>query len=184
MSDSVIEPVIPVSTGTSIPSKMSKERRECHGKGKKYRRDNKGTTFMEVRFTGHTDEFKNAIYDITYNMSDQYTTTTRAIAEHVGRAYKNGSIVKSSIEELTVMALDVPRDPVLPNALELRIWEREVDEYAKQKNTLTMNLRNLYSLILGQVTPALRTKLRTYEVFNTIRIGLASPSDDDPHHLF
>jgi len=48
-------------------------------------------------------------------MSDQYTTTIRAIAEHVGRTYKNGSAVKTSIEELTALAIVTPPDLVAPN---------------------------------------------------------------------
>jgi len=48
------------------------------------------------------------------------------------------------------------------------MWERDVDEYMKQKNLLSMNLKTLYSLVWGQVTPALCAKLRTYTMFNQI----------------
>jgi len=51
-------------------------------------------------------------------MSDQFTQTTIVIAEHVGRTYKSGSLVKSSIEEMTEQVLDAPVTPTTPNALE------------------------------------------------------------------
>jgi len=101
-------------------------------------------------------------------MSNQYKMTRRAIAEHVGRTYQSGSTVKAFIEEMTEQVLKAPITPDAPNALEQRIWEMEVDEYVKQKNILTMNLKTLYSLIWGQAAPALRAKLRKYAVFNRI----------------
>ena len=88
MSDPETNTPAPVSTGTSTPSGMFKERRDHRGKGKKARRT-KGSTFRELNFSGHTEESKDKVYNLTYNIPDQYTTTTRAIAKHVGRAYKN-----------------------------------------------------------------------------------------------
>ena len=58
MFDLVIEPVISIPVRASTSSEMSKERRERRGKGKNYRRNNKGTIFREVKFTGHTKELK------------------------------------------------------------------------------------------------------------------------------
>ena len=109
-----------VSAGASAPSETSNERRDRRGKGKKARRT-KGTTFREPKFSGHTEELKDEVYDLTYNMSDQYTATTIAISEHVRRTYNNESAVKTSIEELTALVLVLPADSVAPNVLELRI---------------------------------------------------------------
>ena len=120
MSDPETAPTTSVPAGKSTPSETSKERRERRGKGEKTRRT-RGATFKEPNFTGNTEELKENIYNLIYNMGDRYTTTTRAIAEHAGRTYKNGSMVKASIEELTAMALDVLTDSIVPNALELRI---------------------------------------------------------------
>ena len=64
---------------------------------------------------------------MTYIMSYQYAITTRAIEEHVERAYKNGLSVKTLIEDLIVLVIVILPDPIAPNILELRIWEREVD---------------------------------------------------------
>ena len=68
-------------------------------------------------------------------MSDQYTITTRATAEHVKRMYKNGLTVKTLIEELTALMIVTPPDPVAPNILELRILERKFDEYVNKKRS-------------------------------------------------
>ena len=84
MSDPESSTPTPVSTGNSTPSETSKERRNRRGKGKKARRT-KWLTFCKPKFSGHTKELKDEGYDLTYNISDQYTTKTRAIAEYVGR---------------------------------------------------------------------------------------------------
>ena len=135
---------------------------------KKGRQNNKGATFREAKFTVHTEEFNNEIYDLTYNMRDQYMATTRDISEQVSNVYPNGLTFNASIEEMTAQVLHTPITPTQPNTLEHRIWEREVDKNAKQKNILTMNLKTLYSLIWGKSTPALRAKLCTYAVLNII----------------
>ena len=62
-------------------------------------------------------------------MSDQFTQTTREVVERVGYTYKNGSLVKSSIEEITEQVLDAPVTPTTTNALEQQMWERDVDKY-------------------------------------------------------
>ena len=111
----------PVSTGTSARSETFEEKRDCRWKGKKAKRQ-EGSTFKEPKFSGHTKELKDDIFYLNYNMSDQYTTTTRAIVEHVGRKYKNDSVVKTSIEELAALVIFIPPDPVGPNILESRIW--------------------------------------------------------------
>ena len=149
MYTSIAQPVIPFPAGISTPLETSKERRERHGKGKKGIRNNSrnGATFKVDKFFGRTEELKSEIYDLTYNMSDQFTQTTRAITEHTGRTYKSGSLVKSSIKEMTEQVLHAPVIPTTPNTLEQQMWDRDVDEYTKQKNLLLMNLKTLYSLV-------------------------------------
>ena len=62
----------------------SKDRRARRGKGKKPRRADTGATRI-TKFMGSTEALKDYNYDLCYNMGDQYTKTTRAIAEYVGR---------------------------------------------------------------------------------------------------
>ena len=114
-----------------------------------------------TKFIGNTEDLGDHIYDIGYNQSDQYTTTTREISHHVGRTYKNGADVERSIDGLTPLVLDIPVDPVYPDESNLskvviRIWEREVDGYVRRKDTLDQNLRTLYSLIWGQCSPSMK----------------------------
>ena len=106
-------------TWTTLPT--SKEGRDLCGKSKKNRRQI-NPTLKEPKFESHTDEIKDNIYDLNYNMSDQYTTTTQAIYEHVGRICKNGAAVRTSIEQPTTLVIVLPTDPIAPNVLELRIW--------------------------------------------------------------
>ena len=146
------------------------EKRRRRGRGRNSRRQPAQRT---PKYTGDTDDLKGHIYDIGYNQSDQYTTTTREIAHHVGRTYKHGADVKRSIDELTQLSLQVPTDPVHPDpsnpsAVVKRIWEREVDTYARRKDILEHNLRTLYSLIWGQCSLPLKAKLESRNEFQHI----------------
>ena len=94
------------------PKESPKDRRFRRGKGKKARRRHpvRGTKFI-----GNTEDLGEHVYDIGYNQSDQYTTTTREISHHVGHTYKNGADVKRSIDGLTQLLLAIPVDHVYPD---------------------------------------------------------------------
>ena len=157
---------------TTFKKKESpRDRRFRRGKGKKARRN---PLARGPKFTGDTEDLKDHVYDVGYNQSDQYTTTTREISHHVGRSYKNGADVKRSIDGLRPMVIPIPPDPVHPDPLNpsavlIRIWEREVDGYVRRKDTLDQNLRTLYSLIWGQCSPSMKAKLEARNTHKDIR---------------
>jgi len=72
----------PVSVEVTLETPKDRRARLC--KGKKPRRAPTGTP-RTTKFIGSTEALKYYNYDLSYNMSDQYTKTTRVIAEYVGR---------------------------------------------------------------------------------------------------
>lgn len=50
----------------------------------------------------------------------------------------------------------------------MRVWERDIDNHVKQKSTLQVNLKILYSLAWRQVTPVLCHKLKCLAIFTQI----------------
>ena len=64
--------------------------------------------------------------------------------------------------------------------LESRIFDKEIDMYMKRRSTLDENVQNCYSLVLGQCTDLLKSKLKqshewhaastTYDVLILIRV--------------
>jgi len=59
--------------------------------------------------------------------------------------------VKSLIEQLTEHILTISPDTELgATQVTIRFWEREVDDYVKQKAILIANLKTLFSLTGGK----------------------------------
>jgi hypothetical protein len=59
----------------------------------------------------------------------------------VGWTFKKGSDARLAIENLSLPALTIPKDPADDKSKTLtRIWEKEVDEYLKRKTYLPDNM--------------------------------------------
>jgi hypothetical protein len=101
------------------------------------------------RFKGRCKDLKGHVYDnIDALQADQYTKTTREIAEFIGRTHKFGTDTRLSIKSMKVFVIEQPEDPPEDaTRTEIRIWEKSIDDYVKRKTILTENIKTAYSLI-------------------------------------
>ena len=84
----------------------------------------------QARFNGRCEELIGNIYDCTdIRQADQYTKTTKEIAEYIGRNYKYGMGTRLAIENLQCFPAKISEDPD-DNATntEPRIWEKRIDD--------------------------------------------------------
>ena len=127
----------------------------------------KGFAPKSIKFEGKCADLKGHIYDCSdVRQSDQFTKTTKEIAEYVGRTYKYGGDTRLAVETLTVPTIPIPADPAEgANRSETRIWEKTVDEYVKQITHLHENIKTLYSLVWGQCTDIMRQTLEAHATF-------------------
>jgi hypothetical protein len=127
----------------------------------------KGFMPRAPKFEGKCADLKGHIYDCSdVRQSDQYTKTTKEIAEYVGRTYTYGGDARLAVETLTLPTLTAPTDPPEnANRTDTRIWEKTVDEHVKQRSYLAENMKTLYSLVWGQCTDIMRQKLEAHESF-------------------
>ena len=114
----------------------------------------KGFVPRAPKFEGKCADLKGHIYDCSdVRQSDQYTKTTKEIAEYVGRTYKYGGDTRLAIETLKKPELVEPTDPPEEaSKTASKIWEKEIDAYVKKKDYIDENMMTLYSLIWGQCT--------------------------------
>ena len=135
----------------------------------------KGFAPRAPKFEGKCADLKGHIYDCSdVRQSDQYTKTTKEIAEYVGRTYKYGGDLRLAVETLQVPVFDVPTDPPdTATRSEIRIWEKTIDEHVKKKTHLSENNKTLFSLVWGQCTDIMRQKLEAHGTFT----GVSSAGD-------
>jgi len=133
-------------------------------------RDNKKRTSRKMRtpgkqghssYKGRIDELKNNVYNYSSNRHDElFATTTKEIANYVGRTFSMGGYMKSAIENLTMPTFAPPAEPgENPSMTEKRIWEEKIKLHVKRDMTLEEGVQKLYSVVWGQCTDAMQARL-------------------------
>ena len=109
-------------------------------------------------------------------------STIKRIAEYVGEEYKYGGDIRSTLENELRITISQPVTPVADPIplIESRIFDKEINIYMKRRSALDENVQKSYSLVLGQCTDLLNSKLKqsnewhvastTYDVLILIRI--------------
>eukprot|EP00978_Attheya_sp_CCMP212_P038666 scaffold193831_cov29-Attheya_sp.AAC.2 len=85
-----------------------------------------------------------------------YVKTTNEIAEYVGTNFTYGNDTKIAVKQLTIPVLTVPADP--PAGAGRGARESYLEE----------NLKTLYSLVWGQCTDAIRTRIEALDNYQTM----------------
>eukprot|EP00978_Attheya_sp_CCMP212_P037164 scaffold173586_cov64-Attheya_sp.AAC.2 len=164
---------------TSDSSGVKKPALESSDKTKRYRNrrgtGKKPTSVNTVvprqpKFEGRCEEIKSHIYDCSdIRQSDIFIKTTKEVAGYMGRSYKYGADAGLAVENMSLPTLAPPSDPAAgASATVTRIWEKEVDEYVKQKSYLKQNMKILYALVWGQCTDVMKQKLEGLSTFKTL----------------
>lgn len=109
------------------------------------------SAMKEPKFEGRLDALNGHIYDCSYRQADMYNKTTKEIAMYVGRTYKFGNDAKLAIEHLGIPMFDKPPNPEEDaGRSDIRIWEKEIDDYVKRKNTFKENMKSAFSVVWGR----------------------------------
>ena len=93
----------------------------------------------------------------------------------MGAEYKQGGDIQATIENNSVFQIPEPCDPLadyataaaIPRFKQL-VFEWEIDSYIKHKGLLQENIQKAYSLILGQCTKLMKSKLKSSDQWATI----------------
>ena len=128
-----------------------------------------------AKFRGNCTDLSGYIFDCSdYKQADTFVNTLKHISEeYVGAKYKNGGDIRSSIineAKLTIPILASPQTPVDAPVEEVAkmIFKGELDEYIKRKSMLDDNIQKANSLVIGQCTDLLQSKLKQQANWSTI----------------
>ena len=101
--------------------------------------------------------------------ADKYITAIKIITEYVGAEFKYGGNIRSSIENSKRFKIPMPTAPSDNyKALLTMILNRKIEIYVKRDGILDENLQKSYSLIHGQFTELLKSKLKTSTNWETV----------------
>ena len=129
------------------------------------------------KFQGACDALKGHTFDCSdYKQADKYATTLKRISEYVGSEFKNGGDVRTSILNEVKFTIPSPTAPTIvdpdnmtPDEKTLsRLHEKRLDAIIKREFLLDANIQRLYSLVIGQCTDLLQTKLKQQTTWSTV----------------
>lgn len=131
-----------------------------------------------AKFKGNCTDLSGYIFDCSdYKQADTFVNTLKRISEYVGAEYKHGGDIRSSIINEAKLTVPVPASPTAPvNADALTpeeevasiIFKGELAEYIKRKSMLDDNVQKAYSLVIGQCTDLLQSKLKQQANWTTL----------------
>ena len=131
-----------------------------------------------LKFKGNCADLHGQIFDCSdYKQADMYVSTLKRISEYVGASYKHGGDIRSSI--INEQKLVIPNPPAVIYAstttksadevVQEKVFHQDLVEMSKRKVVLNDNIQKTYSLVLGQCTDLLQTKLKQQLTWPTVQ---------------
>ena len=133
-----------------------------------------GSTITAPRstFKGECKAIEDAIFDCNSpHQSTNYSSSIKRIADHVGSTYSESGDIRRVIEDRVLPVLAPPDLADGASTMDAKIWDYEFKAFMARKTTLRTNCEKLFSLLLGQSTPAMRSKLESRDDWKSIKSG-------------
>ena len=138
---------------------------------RQYKKSKNDTSVIETpRFIGMCTALSEYTYDCSGNgQAEQYSKTTEKIAEYVGTEYTMGSNIRTAIETLTTSTLTMPIEPgANASRTETFMWQENVKIYMRKIDQLSESTKKTYSLVWGQCSRAMRSRVEEVVEFPDI----------------
>ena len=174
------EPVNAGERTTDQPSQINRnpnkdKKQKSNNRRKNGKPASKKTT---PEFKGSMAELNGHVFEVhsETTKTNQYSRSCEEIRKYVSRKYDYGGDMAKIIEDESELVFDGLK-PVYPtpatiggeiDKTDLRIWEKEVDEFVKRKTAYVQNKQALYMIIWGQCSDTMQARLRSLDVFEKI----------------
>ena len=95
--------------------------------------------------------------------SNQFTRTVEALGEYIAKTIKNSGDMTSLTEDLVLPTIPEPGEPSSDSTSEFKkeVWRTRVKSYVSRYEILESNLKAVYTVVWGQCSTMMRTKVKT-----------------------
>ena len=156
------------------PNRRYNNRYRGRGGGARGSVSTHGTGMPSCDFEGSEPMLKGFIYDYTGTSNlRQYNKTTEAIENFCGGKYPKFKL--ELVEGLQQLKLENPKEPVLSPEVEKSIaaqevFKIEIKEYREKLQAFSDFRIGLYTLIMGQCTESMKSRLESHKRFEDLRL--------------
>ena len=157
------------STSTTPGRASARAGRGGRGRGNHFAKPQPTPKPVSTKFKGNCEKLQGAIFDCSdYKQADNFVSSLKRVSEYVGAEYKHGGDIRSSLVNQTKFDVPIPTQPVIVNEaaptatekVQLLIFQGKISAYIKRDELLEDNIQKAYSLILGQCTDLLQSKMK------------------------
>jgi len=117
------------------------------------------------------DDLENEVYTFakTNEQADEYSKTTKAIGEYVGKTYGHEMMVL--VMQLTETSIPVPVLPEDANRQRELMWGKEYDMYLKKKDRYEEQKAKVFALIIGQCELPVKNRVESREDYDEVSMN-------------
>ena len=142
-------------------------------KGNKNNSKSHVSTSKTSSFTGAMSELNGHVFELgsETTKTNQFNRTIEEVSNYMSRKYDYGGDIARMLRDRADVDL-TQHKPVHPGSsadkTDLRIWEKQVDEYVKRINAYANNKEALFAILWGQCSDSMQTRLKTIDDFKSI----------------
>jgi hypothetical protein len=152
-------------------NQTARNRNNRNNRNKQTLNNNGNVSYRPGLFKGNTADMNGHVFECYEECGDrtQFPKTLEALNEYASKNLKFPEDLRSIFDEvMSTPSIAVQADiPDTATKREVFLWETSLKSYTRRSEELTSNLTNLYAVIWGQCSEAMRNKLRALADFPT-----------------
>ena len=123
-------------------------------------------TPMKPKFVGECEALKECVFDCAGgNQSGAFEASIKKLSIYVGSNYAMGSYVSVMVDNFSEITITLPTIYTGSDPIQAQITQLRLAQYVKNLEKLEMDMMKLYSLVYGQCTDHLISRLREMPTF-------------------
>ena len=122
-------------------------------------------------FKGSVKEMNGHVFQCYGETSNknQFNRTVEELDGYIGINLKHSEDIKKMVKKMKDTVITVPTDPKsTATKTELKIWDKTVESYVKRIDMYAENKSTLYSVLWGQCSDTMKTKIKALANFETM----------------
>jgi len=161
-----------------MESKVLYEKKSMSDTSKSIKKENGGgfqgrnTLFSnKVKFTGECEGLKDCIFDCSdARQARNFEKNMKRLSIYAAGKYERGAEITTLIDELVEVEVAKPNFYTGSDPGEQRIYDIRINQYVINQEKLETEIKKLYSLVLGQCTEEMISKLKTLVTYKDMHI--------------
>ena len=136
--------------------------------GKKFHRRHTNKAAKDQEYVSTNTGVQNLTFNVGHpRHAARYQQSVEGLALYIQSNYTNGYSIAKSIRDLKLVTIEIDPYPVAedgsggqPDQRQILIWTQTVNGQVKEQRMLAENVKKAYTLIMGQCSPTLVSKIK------------------------